>query len=270
MNSKKGYYSLIQFCPDMSRLESVNQGVVLFCPDAGFLQARMAKGNDRASKLVGRKKLDADALTAAKLAIEHRFEADRQSFNDIEDLQRFVDTRGNLLRMTPPRPVKVLDPAESLNELFTELVAEHSPKEKTPRLKSFQILDAEFKKLAQQGVAHINKPVKIPVLGEEVRYKYAYKNGIWNFVQPCRFPSIGERAVHLASGLAIQGDLLKRHPLHRGEKGKLVVVTSFDNLKSDRSAQNHIQGLFDEYKVETVPAAQVDDFLTRVRKQAHS
>ena len=37
MNSKRGYYSLIQFCPEPSRAEAVNLGVLLFCPEAGFI-----------------------------------------------------------------------------------------------------------------------------------------------------------------------------------------------------------------------------------------
>ena len=39
MTTEKGYYSLIQFCPDVSRLEAVNLGVILFCPGSAFLQA---------------------------------------------------------------------------------------------------------------------------------------------------------------------------------------------------------------------------------------
>ena len=30
MNQHKGYYSLIQFCPDPSRLEGINIGVLVF------------------------------------------------------------------------------------------------------------------------------------------------------------------------------------------------------------------------------------------------
>ena len=122
MKPKRGYYSLIQFCPDLSRLEAVNVGVVLFCPDADFIAARMSADNQRAEKLVDREELDEPALNSAKQAIEDRIEVDRASFQAYEDLQAFVNTRGNNLILTTPRPVKVFDPPRDLDNLFTELV----------------------------------------------------------------------------------------------------------------------------------------------------
>lgn len=35
----KGYYSIIQYCPDLSRFEAANVGVLLFCPERAFLKA---------------------------------------------------------------------------------------------------------------------------------------------------------------------------------------------------------------------------------------
>src|SRR5688572_28005390 len=99
MNAKKGYYSLIQFCPDASRLETVNVGVLLFCPDIQFIAARTAKGNQRAAKLVGRAGLDKASLNSAKRALERRLKTDRDAFTNFEDLQKFVDSRGNVLKL---------------------------------------------------------------------------------------------------------------------------------------------------------------------------
>jgi len=43
MSLTKGYYSIIQYCPDPSRLEAVNIGVALFCPELRFLRARFGR-----------------------------------------------------------------------------------------------------------------------------------------------------------------------------------------------------------------------------------
>lgn len=122
MNPKRGYYSLIQFCPDSSRLEAVNVGVLLFCPEIQFLAARTAASNDRAAMLVGCGGLDEAALNSAKRAVERRLEVDREAFQTLEDLQRFVASRGNALKLTDPRPLKVFDPEGDLDTLFAELV----------------------------------------------------------------------------------------------------------------------------------------------------
>src|SRR5215813_971909 len=107
MDAKKGYYSLIQFCPNPSRLETVNVGIVLFCPELNFLEARTTKGNQRPAKLVGHKNIAKAGLNAAKRSIERRMATDKQAFSNIEDLQKFVDSRGNVLKLTPPRSTKV-------------------------------------------------------------------------------------------------------------------------------------------------------------------
>ena len=38
MKPSRGYYCIIQYCPDLGRLEAANIGVLLFCPDRGFLK----------------------------------------------------------------------------------------------------------------------------------------------------------------------------------------------------------------------------------------
>lgn len=47
MKTYKGYYSLIQFCPDLSRHEMANVGVLLFVPDRKFISARTNTNNER-------------------------------------------------------------------------------------------------------------------------------------------------------------------------------------------------------------------------------
>ena len=121
MSATKGYYSVIQYCPDRSRMEAANVGVLLLCPEIGFVKARTAAGNDRARKFFGYDSFDKRRLNAAKRAIERRLEVDRESFRSPEDIVRFMDTRGNDILLTPPRPTKVLDPEAELETLFKEL-----------------------------------------------------------------------------------------------------------------------------------------------------
>jgi hypothetical protein len=45
MQPIKGYCLLILYCPDLSRLEAANVGVILFCPEAHFI--REASGQSR-------------------------------------------------------------------------------------------------------------------------------------------------------------------------------------------------------------------------------
>ena len=49
----KGYYSILQFVPDLERSEGANIGVVLFCPEKHFLKVQTATGNDRVRRFFG-------------------------------------------------------------------------------------------------------------------------------------------------------------------------------------------------------------------------
>jgi hypothetical protein len=88
----KGSYSVIQYCPDLSRLEAASVGVLLFCPEAKFIAARTSAGNDRVGRFFGSESLDPFFLNSAKRSIENRLRVDRDRFQTLEDLQWLVDS----------------------------------------------------------------------------------------------------------------------------------------------------------------------------------
>jgi hypothetical protein len=267
MTTEKGYYSLIQFCPDVSRLEAVNLGVILFCPSSGFLRALTSRSTQRAEKLVGRGELARVALKTAKTAIEKRLLVDRESFHSLEDLQRFVDTRGNSLQLTPPRPLKVTSPDDELKRLFKELVGGKTVTDaeatKPPAFPSLQNL---FTRLSSEGRAKLNYETTLPVLGQEFTVPYAYQNGVLNLVKPHQFKRNSAKA---ALDLAIRGDLIKKHGIDDRQESRLVVISRFAP-KCDPEFVHHVDQLFSEYSVRHVPAAAVEEFANQVEVEAHA
>ena len=85
--AKRGYYCLIQYCPDPGRLEAANLGVLLFSPEVGFLDARMASTNERVRRFFGAASFEGWALDSAKDALRARLRTDRESFRSLEDLE---------------------------------------------------------------------------------------------------------------------------------------------------------------------------------------
>lgn len=267
MNAKRGYYSLIQFCPDPSRAEAVNLGVALFCPEAGFLGARTAAGNRAAAKLVGRAGIDRAALNAAKRAIERRFEVDRASFQTLDDFQRFAETRANVLKLTAPRPIKVVEPEKELDQLFQELVGGR-PRQTRQRA-VLPPLDDVFHRLEQQGRARLNVTVTVPLAGRRLQVPYAYRNGDLNLVKPQVFSGQEAPAVDLAMRLAVEGDLLQRHGAEGEGPTRLIVVPSFEPSDDGDMAKGRVRDILGEYHVRMVPEDQLDAFVAEVEQQAH-
>lgn len=268
MKPKRGYYSLIQFCPDPSRLEAVNVGVVLLCPDADFLAARTSAGNRRAEKLVGRGELDRPALNSAKQAIEHRLEVDRASFKSHEDLQAFVNTRGNNLKLTTPRPVKVFDPPRDLDNLFSELVGGRSSTQ--PAEPVVPQLHEVFQRLHKEGRAQLTQRVDVPVLGRSLRIPYAYQNGVLNLVRPQPFSAKKAAAMEVAMRLAMEGDLLQRHGQNGQDAKKLIVVSLFPHNAGEQAIAGQVGQLLHEYHVKNVPENEIAQFVSQVEQEAHS
>ena len=108
--ASKGYYSVIQYCPDLGRLEAANIGVLLFCPERGFLDALTAKHNERIRKFFGSKDHDWKKINSFKLGIEERIRAEYASVSTVEDLREFIDRRANQFRITDPQPMRVRHP----------------------------------------------------------------------------------------------------------------------------------------------------------------
>jgi hypothetical protein len=265
MKATKGYYSLIQFCPDPSRAEAVNVGVVLFCPEAKFIAARTVVGNQRPAKLVGRAKLDRNSLTAAKRAMERRLEVDREAFQSLQDLEQFVASRGNILKLTHPRPVKVFDPSSDLNRLFSELVGGTArPRREMPIIPE---LDSLFRILQNEGRAKLDWRVQVPILQRPIRVPYAYRNGTWNLIVPHRFSKQERPAVSAAMRLAIEGDLLQKHGRDKEGEKKLIVIAKFEGDDYVPELEQRIHHVLHEYKID---GKDIDEFPANVHREAHS
>ena len=182
----------------------------------GF-EAKMSAGNKRAMKLVGRAGVDPAELNAAKRAMERCLHVDRASFQTPDDFQRFAETRANVLKLTAPRPLKVVEPVEEIARLFEELVGGRPAQQGGPP--TLPALDDLFHRLEQAGRAQLNLDVTVPIVGRHLRVPYAYRNGAVNLVKPQLFPEPEDRAIGTAMRLAIEGDSCKGMVQIRRETG---------------------------------------------------
>ena len=82
MNATTGYYCLIQYCPDRMKLEAANMGVLLYQPESSYLQARLAKSNDRIMRFFGDEAGDLKQIDAMKVMLLHRIKAESDRMLD--------------------------------------------------------------------------------------------------------------------------------------------------------------------------------------------
>jgi hypothetical protein len=96
---------------------------------------------------------------------------------------------------------------------------------------------------------------------------YAYKNGVVNLVKPHVFPAT-KHAETQAATLAINGDLIRKHPVD-GEKQQLIVVSTQETSAQAKEIDDHVEPLFNEYGVRLIRPQNVDAFATEVEQSAH-
>lgn len=263
MPSAKGFFSLVQFVPDLDRREAVNVGVVLAVPSEAFLAVRMADDNEGPKQRFGNI-FDEARLGAAKRAIEGRIREEGISWTGPDDVVRFAAREGNNLLLTPPRTLLSARPEAELEELFQKLV------HVDPRARRRQArpeLEVRFERALAGVPLRKNVHVEIPNLGT-MDIPYAYKNGVLNLVRPEGFAIDEGSAMRKASELAVKGRLIHKHPEVVGECARLIVVGGFAGAASD-VLKSRIAFVLSEHDTRLVREEDLDGFVDEVRAEAH-
>jgi len=123
----QGYYCLIQYCPDRTRLEVCNLGVMLSCPEIKFLEAMMAPDEKRVRVIFGSKHR-LDHIQSFKKDFLEWIAVEKQHIFNLAALNGFIGRLANSFRITEPRSIAVDDPKQDLADLFVEVFGKKARK----------------------------------------------------------------------------------------------------------------------------------------------
>lgn len=266
----RGFYSVVQYCPNRFRAEAVNVGLVLLCLEPHAVRVRMTGNHDRVRKLFQVPRPEAKNLKLAAQGLTSRIENSAGELRTVEDLTEFAASRANDFRLTEPRLAKVENLEADFERLFSELVeaqttmalAVASPAEVLPPR-----LGEVFYRLQQANKVWKPGEIIVPVYKTRLDIPYAYRNGAVNLVKPHVF-SASKRAQTQAATLAVNGDLIERHPID-GEQQHLIVVSTQETPEQAHVVDEHVEPLFKEYGVRLIRPQQADAFADEVEESAH-
>ncbi len=265
MKPTRGYYCIIQYCPDLGRLEAANIGVLLFCPDLGILEARTSSDNARIRHFFGDEGHDWARINSYKRGIEERLKVEREGIKTLEALESFIAQRANLIQISPPRPMKVRDPEKDLDQLFEDLVGGRAQTKRGPNLKQF--LGRKFASAGLDPVIRREIPVKVPILEREIVVPYGFRNGRFNLIQPVGFESANpEHAKATACRYAIEGESLYKNPDPQLGELQLLLVGRFGSGQSE--SRSGVERILKEHHVRLYAATEVDRLVEEIRKTA--
>ncbi len=258
MNQQNGYYSLIQFCPDLSRLEGINVGVVVYSLEEKCVRVRISHDNSRIRKSFG--KQDWTLLNRAKLSIQNQLLS--QLFVTVEDLHAYIAKRANFLQLTPLRSMSIANIDSDVRALYDRLVGSEAAERR--RRIDWQL----GKKLQDAGVTDFvqkSVQVEIPNFNKSIRVPFAYQNGRYNLISPVMFEP--EAILAQTGKCALEGQFLygKKHS-SLGDM-RLVVVANFDD-QIEKSTRDLVKTIFEEHSVMLYSFENLDPLVDDIKRSA--
>ena len=118
-------YAIVRIVPRVERGEQINAGIILSCPDANFLEARIEL--DEARLLALDPKVDLDLMRAnlATIPVVCRGGAEAGPIGELPQRGRFrwlVSPRSTMIQTSPVHTGRTSDPAASLEHLVEKVV----------------------------------------------------------------------------------------------------------------------------------------------------
>lgn len=262
----KGYYSVMQYCPDPSRGEAANVGVVLLTEQPA-IAVRTSETFARVKRFFKPDESRLARIIDAVRANSTRLQKSIGELRTFEDLSQFARTMGNDIRLTAPLVVRIGNMERDLANLYIELVDDGNPTPLRRPVVLPTVINQVFEELAR--LSKITRPgrVAVPLLGRSLRIPYAYRNGVLNYVKPELFVNKAE-TTDKAARLAIEGDQIHKHPIEdlTGRVNRRLIVVS--SASSDPAAEQKVAPLFEEYGVKYITQADAASFADRVRREA--
>lgn len=267
----RGYFSLLQYCPDSAKAEAANVGVVLLCPEAHYFDGKLANGNDRVRRFFGLQGDALDRLSEMKQEFHRRLQIERPRMLHPEDFERFVATRANKLLLTPPRNLRLEDPEEELTRLYRELVGGRAmgepPQRKGQGISVRTRLREIFSRPELEGLI-AEDVVVTPRFGRTFTAPYAFYNGKASFIAPLTIHVDRDQTLREAEALTFRGIQLARHGTDQRAAELIVPLPSPEPRLQETTEE--VLAMLDANQIRTFTTAHLDDLAEEIRTKAHT
>lgn len=263
MKPAKGYYSVIQYCPDLGRFEAANVGVLLFCPEKQFIRALTSRNNRRIMQFFGSEGHDWKRINIFKRGLEDRLQNEVSTIKSVDDLKQFIALKANVLQITPPNSMKVNDPEQDLRNLFEEIIGEPARPARGKNLRSYVADKLTQPDLESKIVPDIR--VSVPVLQKDVDIPFGYQNGRFNLINPVRFGARNpEQSVVTACKYAVEGRSIYDHSDPTWGVMQLVVLGQFRT--KDDETPGRVRRIFEENSVKLFTLDDLPTLVDEIRR----
>lgn len=259
--NKPGFYSVVQFVPDIERGEAVNVGVIVGASGLG-MRVRMAERNEYVKHRFGAYAYDDTRLGFAKSALAERL---KDVAPDVEALATFRAQESGQLQLTAPRPMVVRNLDDDVIALFLRLVSDPEVQRRERRTPKPDLVPL-VRQLQRKNVPIKRRPeISVPILDEPLKADFSFQNGARNLVKAIGLSGRQETALEEASDYGSKGLLIAKHPDPSAGKSKLILVADID----DEQLLERVVRLLNDHDVRLVEADELPSFTAEIEREAH-
>lgn len=195
MNKQAYSYSVLRYVHDVTTGEFVNVGLALYCPALHYANATCRTTSKRLRPLFP--SLDSDIFRALMRKVQSRFEALHdevssqlalRSYASVMELaQSVIPQDDSALQWAPMGSGLTSDPDAMLELLFERFVMKHEEVSTVHRRNDEQVWKNFSRELELQQVLKHFQPQTFSTVDDEVKFDWAWKNGVWHCLAPVSF-----------------------------------------------------------------------------------
>jgi hypothetical protein len=225
-------------------MEAVGIGVILFCPDTGFIGVRPIPSCRKLEKVLGKRVSDDSLLQTYKDGLNQHFKNKFAAGFSYNEVQTYLSSFINDVCFSPIRTALLNDEEDNLEALYVRLFGKDEAKSgvppKLPSIRTGLLRTLRERRLDILDKIAIPKPIKIPEYPHAVRPEMVFQNERVNLVVS-RVIDPNNAAQQAGFGL-VTGGLLARHRLDWGAT-KMVILAHTRSIMTDCDKQ-----FFDPYR----------------------
>ncbi|WP_250528806.1 DUF3037 domain-containing protein [Caballeronia sp. ATUFL_F1_KS4A] len=193
-------YSILRYVHDVATGEFVNVGVVVYSPQQHYFDFNLRKSLGRISDLFP--DIKATGFRSLLRVVSRRLEEIKKASEPILDVKPDTRTFEHLLASVLPKDDSALvwanggtgvsgDVSAVLTRLFERYVAKYDrPKQKQGRTDE-DVGRSVRKSLQDRHLLEYFEPKTIEGKSDDVKFEFAWKNGIWHCIEPLSFDLSG-------------------------------------------------------------------------------
>ncbi|MCW5297737.1 DUF3037 domain-containing protein [Herbaspirillum lusitanum] len=198
-NRKTYFFSVLRYVHDVATGEFINVGFALHCPEDKFLKVACRRTARRVSETFP--DLDTEAFKSMLRNVADRFRdlsdicgkshlelSEVTQLMSLDDMLRSINPPDDsALVWTPSQPGRAIDPEAKFSELFARYVTKYDVDNSSLQKSDADVWRNFHKGLEQRRIDQYFVEKTIGVEDDSVKFKSAWKNGIWHCVEPISF-----------------------------------------------------------------------------------